>query len=147
MAAHRLVALRQQEDYLKDENQWWNKLISLTQDEFELMPLGFIKKYGSYLTNLNRYNKENHLQENRLIHDYYSQIKNMKKLQTDEEKALMLKEFQRAYDPDVVTMKGLVREEGDYMRRQPRLKQDELSYNFEQYGRYSEMLSKAAKKD
>ena len=117
MAAHRLVALRQQEDYLKDENQWWNKLISLTQDEFELMPLGFIKKYGSYLTNLNRYNKENHLQENRLIHDYYSQIKNMKKLQTDEEKALMLKEFQRAYDPDVVTMKGLVREEGDYMRR------------------------------
>lgn len=44
-------------------------------------------------------------------------------------------------------MKGLVREEGDYMRRQPRLKQDELSYNFEQYGRYSEMLSKAAKKD
>ena len=42
--------------------------------------MGFIKKYGSYLSNLNRYNKEYHLQENRMIHDYYSQIKHMKKL-------------------------------------------------------------------
>lgn len=29
------------------------------------------------------------------------------------------------------------------MRRQPRVKPEELSYNFEQYGRYSRMLAKA----
>ena len=61
MAAERLVTLRKQDDYINDENAWWNKLTSMTQDEFELMPMGFIKKYGSYLTNLNRYNKEFHL--------------------------------------------------------------------------------------
>lgn len=59
----------------------------------------------------------------------------------------MLKEFRSAYEPDVVTMKDLERERGDYMRRQPRVKPSELSYNFEQYGRYSDMLSKASKKD
>jgi len=112
-----------------------------------MMPLGFIKKYGSYITNLQRYNKDFYLQENKNTFDYYQQIKNMKKLQTDEDKALMLKEFRSAYEPDVVTMKDLERERGDYMRRQPRVNPSELSYNFEQYGRYSDMLSKASKKD
>jgi len=44
------------------------------------MPMGFIKKYGSYLTNLQRYNRDFHLEENRGIQDYYTQIKFMKKL-------------------------------------------------------------------
>jgi len=34
----------------------------------------------------------------------------------------MLQEFKSAYVPDVVTMKDLERESGDYMRRQPRVK-------------------------
>ena len=84
--------------------------------------MGFIKKYGSYLTNLNRYNRDLHLEENKHIKDWHYNIKFMKKLQTDEEKALMVKEFERAYIPDVVTMADLERERGDYMYRQPRVK-------------------------
>ena len=49
----------------------------------------------------------------------------------------MLREFRDAYVPDVVTMNDLERERGDYMRRQPRINPELLSYNFEQYGRYS----------
>lgn len=28
----------------------------MTDDEIKLMPLGFIRKYGSYISNLKRYN-------------------------------------------------------------------------------------------
>ena len=112
----------------------------MTQPEFELMPMGFVKKYGSYLTNLRRYDREFHMEENKGIKNYWEQVKFMKKLQTDEEKAQMLKEFKRAYEPDIVTMADMERECGDYMFRQPRVKPDELSYNFEQYGRFTKML-------
>jgi len=35
------------------------------------MPMGFIKKYGSYMNNLRRYNRELHMEENKGIHDYH----------------------------------------------------------------------------
>ena len=147
MAAERLAGLRMQKDFLSDENYWWNKLKTMTEPEMKLMPMGFIKKYGSYVTNLQRYDREFHMEENKNIYDYYQQVKNLKKLQTDEEKSLMLAEFRVAMEQDVVTMAGLVREEGDYMRRQPRVVPDKLSYNVEQYGRYAKQLSAATKKD
>ena len=147
MAAERLATLRMQEDYLNDPQSWWNKLQTLTEDEMKLMPMGFIKKYGSYITNLQRYDREFHMEENKEIYGYFNQIKNLKKLQTDEEKALMLEEFKAAYVPDVVSMQDLEREKGDYMKRQPRVKPSELSYNFEQYSRYSRLLAKAIPKD
>jgi len=59
----------------------------------------------------------------------------------------MLKEFKDAFVPDVVNIEGLEREKGDYMYRQPRVKPAELSYNFEQYGRYSKLLAEATVKD
>ena len=59
----------------------------------------------------------------------------------------MLHEFKRAFVPDEVTMPGLERERGDYMRRQPRVNPTELSYNFEQYSRYSKMLARASRID
>ena len=66
---------------------------------------------------------------------------------TEEEKANMKREFERAFEPDIVTMKDLERNAGDYMRRQPRIDIKNVSYNFEQYRRYSNMLSKAQKAD
>jgi len=44
-------------------------------------------------------------------------------------------------------MHNLERERGDYMKRQPRVKIDQVSYNFEQYSRYSNMLASATRKD
>ena len=43
----------------------------------------------------------------------------------------MIEEFKRAHEPDIVNMKLMERERGDYMRRQPRIDPEELSYNFE----------------
>lgn len=89
----------------------------MSKAEFQLMPKGFIHKYGSYLTNLRRYQREFYLEENKGIEGQYDSVKFLKKLLTDEEKALMLKELKRAYEPDIVTMAGLERERGDYMKR------------------------------
>lgn len=33
----------------EDEDNWWNKLKTMDDDELELMPYGFIKKYGTYM--------------------------------------------------------------------------------------------------
>lgn len=59
----------------------------------------------------------------------------------------MLKEFKYAFVPDIVTMNDLERTRGDYMKRQPRINPKELSYNFEQYSRYSRMISRASRVD
>ena len=75
----------------------------MSEYELKLMPMGFIRKYYSYITNLKRYDKEFHMEENKNLYDYYQQVKSLKKLQTDEEKALMLKEFKYAFVPDVVS--------------------------------------------
>ena len=72
LAAQRLSYLRMQRDYLDDENVWWNKLRNISEEEFKLMPMGFIKKYGSYITNMRRVDKEYHMEENKSIYDYYS---------------------------------------------------------------------------
>lgn len=117
MSAHRLAALRLQGDMINDENAWWNKLVTMTEEELKLMPMGFIKKYGSYISNMARYDKEFHLDENKQGRGYFEQVKSLKRLLTDEQKKSMIAEFKRALEPDVVTMKDLVRREGDYMRR------------------------------
>ena len=41
------------------------------------MPMGFIKKYGSFINNIKRYRGDNKLTENRAISDYYEQIKHL----------------------------------------------------------------------
>ena len=117
LALDRMLTSRLDQDYIRDENAWWNKLQAMTEDEIRMMPMGFIKKYGSYITNLQRYYSDWKMDENKNMRDYYSQVKFLKKLQTDEEKSLMLKEYQRLFEPDIVTMKDLERNPGDYMRR------------------------------
>lgn len=41
----------------------------------------------------------------------------------------------------------LIKEEGDYYRRQPRVDIENLSYNFEQFKRYTKTLKEAKEKD
>ena len=71
MAAERLASLKLQDDWIKDKDKWWNKLLVMTDAEIKLMPLGFIRKYGSYISNIKRYNMEFHMEENKGIADYY----------------------------------------------------------------------------
>ena len=49
--------------------------------------------------------------------EYYKTIQSLRKLQTEEEKDLMLREYQRSFESDEVKMEDLTENQGDYMRR------------------------------
>jgi len=59
---------------------------------------------------------------------------------------LVLKK-EKNLQPDLVTQASLVREEGDYFRRQTRVDIDKLSYNHEQFKRYTKIFREAKEKD
>ena len=80
MAAERLAMFQMQREYIDDPDKWWNRLVTMTEPEMKLMPMGFIRKYGSYLTNIQRNHRDFHLSENKNIYDYFQQVKNIKKL-------------------------------------------------------------------
>ena len=134
-----MVYLQLQKEMVNDENKWWNKLVAMSKEELELLPYSFMKKYGAYVHFMRRMGDEARLDENRSL-DYYGQIKSLNKLQTEDERSLMIKEFRKSLEPDVVTMDDLEEEKGDYMKRQPRVDLDKLSYNFEQFDLYSSKL-------
>ena len=88
----------------------------MNREEFQLLPINFIRKYGGYVGFLQRYGAEKHLDENKSL-EYYKTIKSLRKLQTEEEKDLMLREYQRSFESDQVKMEDLTENQGDYMRR------------------------------
>tara|TARA_B110000285_G_C15054310_1_gene578704 strand:- start:977 stop:1222 length:246 start_codon:yes stop_codon:yes gene_type:complete len=49
LRADRLALLESKKEMFEDEDNWWNKLKTMDDDELELMPYGFIKKYGTYM--------------------------------------------------------------------------------------------------
>ena len=49
LRADRLALLDHKREVYTDESNWWNKLKTMTDDEIELMPYGFIKKYGTFM--------------------------------------------------------------------------------------------------
>lgn len=49
--------------------------------------------------------------------------------------------------PQEIKSTDLIKEEGDYYRRQPRVDIENLSYNFEQFKRYTKTLKEAKEKD
>jgi hypothetical protein len=116
--------------------------------EMKMMPHGFLKKYGSYLNHMTSLNYESRLEENRAFRGYYEQIKLVNKVLTDQdkEKELEHKEFLEA--PEVIEQENFIREEGDYMRRQPRVDlKKHGNYNFEQFRRFTEVYEDAREKD
>ena len=70
-----------QNDAYNGENKWWNKLAEMSREDMELLPHNFVRKYGSYLEFMQRYDAEARLDENRRL-NYYAQIKNLKTLLT-----------------------------------------------------------------
>jgi hypothetical protein len=147
MEANRLASMQLRKEFNENENAWWNQLRTISEVEYKLMPMGFIKKYGSYINNIRRYAADNKLEENKKIADYYAQVKHLKNLLTDEEKKHLLIAFKKAHTPDVVRVEDLIPEDAEYMKRQPRVEPEKLSYNFEQYRRYTKMITTAKQLD
>lgn len=131
MKMDRLNLLSLQKESNEDPQAWWNRISTMPEEEMRMLPYGFIKKYGSYLNSIVRMDHVAHLEENKSIKDFWRQIKNLDRLKTDEEKVEAFRELAWRLQDDKVETKDLVREEGDYMRRQPRVDLSKMAYNFE----------------
>ena len=109
--------LSMQSKHYADGTMWWNKLNTMSDAEFKMMPYGFVKKYGSIIHFLKRQREEHHLSENQNLNNYYSEVKHLQKLMTDQEKADADKKFQTDQVIKKVDIAELIREDGDYMKR------------------------------
>lgn len=139
--------LSMQAKHFNSEKVWWNKLNTMTDAEFKMLPFGFVKKYGSIMDALQKQRDELNLDNNIANVAYYSQVRHLQTLRTDEEKAADERLFEMSKKDHVVTQAELVREDGDYMRRQPRIDHSKLSYNFEQFRHYTKFFSEAKARD
>jgi hypothetical protein len=54
LKAERLAMLSMQGKHYTDGTMWWNKLNTMSDAEFKMMPYGFVKKYGSIIYYLKR---------------------------------------------------------------------------------------------
>lgn len=49
MRADRLAYLKMQAEEYASEDLWWNRLKGMSEEELDLLPFGFLKKYGTFL--------------------------------------------------------------------------------------------------
>ena len=86
LRADRLALLESKGAEFTNEANWWNKLKTMTDDEIELMPYGFIKKYGTFMLKINEHAQIAHVDENKAFRGRWDEIKRMDKLMTNPEK-------------------------------------------------------------
>lgn len=46
---------------MSDSNLWWNRLKDMPEEEMQLMPMSYIKKFGSFLIKIDDEHKTQHL--------------------------------------------------------------------------------------
>lgn len=67
----RQAMLKMQRLIISEPKNWFNKMINMSEEEIELLPTGFVKKYGSYLNFLQRQHRDAQLSENQTYMGYY----------------------------------------------------------------------------
>ena len=82
----RMVMLQFQKKLSEDDMNWWTKIKNMSDYDLQLLPFGFLKKYGSMLNFIRRMEKEYRVQENKNYMGYYKQIQDADKLEHDSEK-------------------------------------------------------------
>ena len=147
MKQNKLNFLAKQRRFINDPNNWFNKLRNMDEDELKMIPYSYMRRYGAMMHFIKRMEEDAQLKENRTFADYYRQIYRMDRLMSNEEKAADAAHDALHQTIDEVTIAGLIREEGDLFRRQPRIDPSTLCYNFEQYRRYTDLLASAKEKD
>ena len=58
MRADRMAFLRIQAENDASEDLWWNRLKTMSAEELDLLPFGFLKKYGTFLMAIDDFQRE-----------------------------------------------------------------------------------------
>jgi hypothetical protein len=83
--AYRMAMIERGNDVYADPENWWNKLKLMSKEELEKMPLSFVKKYSAFLIKLKDGQDLTKMEENYSL-PFYQQVKDLKRLETNEEK-------------------------------------------------------------
>ena len=86
LEAMRKAQLVQEEKHQNDPNLWWNRINNMSERELDLLPINFLRKYGTFMHKIQENFALNKLEENWAYENRFEQVKNMKALETNEEK-------------------------------------------------------------
>jgi hypothetical protein len=132
------------EESWTDKNNWWNKVAQMKEEEIDVLPNEYLRKFGTFILKTDEMQKIAHEEYSKSMPGY-SQVKTLDRLKTKEELDLEEAEKQRSLRADMTFQYEL---EG-YMKRQPRvdLKKDVGNYNYEQFREYTSLYEESKKKD
>ena len=86
LKARHLALLDVQSEDMKSNDLWWNRLKNMTDEELEIMPYSWTKKYGTFITSIMQAQERHKREQGAMFEDRYERIKNLDKLKTDAEK-------------------------------------------------------------
>ena len=117
---------------------------SMTVDEMEQLPDEYVKKYTTFIIKNEEMQLESTFNENINNKERYSQIKNLSKLQTNEQKSEVQDTLSKAR-ADIKGDRMFKYTKENYMQRQPRFDITQHSYNLEQFKEYTQLYEKSWK--
>ena len=88
MKADRLAGIEMANERFASEEIWWNRVSNenLDDEESDLWPLSFIKKYGTFATKWVEFEQIVKTEQSMDFEKRFDQIKNLEELQTDQKK-------------------------------------------------------------
>lgn len=134
MKADRLALIELRREDAQDPVYWWNKIRMMTDDEMELLPFNYLKKYGTFVKLLEQHETLQKEAESRSYNNRWEEVKNMTKLKTNEEKEIYNKYVEDTWKNGENNPEDIKWE--NYMFRQPRLNLGNKNFNFEEYKPY-----------
>lgn len=142
--AYRLALMKKVEQSWTDKNNWWNKIAQMKEEEIDVLPNEYLRKFGTFILKTEEMQKIVHLENNKDFSGY-NEMSTLDRLKTKAELDLEEVEKQRSLRADMSYQYEL---EG-YMKRQPRvdLKKDVGNYNYEQFREYTALYEDSKKKD
>lgn len=77
MKADRLALQRIQKEKLMSEDLWWNKLNTIGDEELDMLPHSFIKKFGTFVTKLENHEIDIKKEKSEKFNNRWEEVKNM----------------------------------------------------------------------
>ena len=68
--------IREPDELRTDNNLWWNKIRTMSEEELRVLPPSYVMKFGSFVNRIQENKIETHLSVNKSF-DMYHKVKNI----------------------------------------------------------------------
>ena len=65
------------EETWKDNKNWWNKVVNMTEDEIDTLPNEYIRKFGSFIFRVQEMKLNATQQVNKELDGMYDKVQNL----------------------------------------------------------------------